>query len=171
MTKYNPEDWSPVICGIDWRNLRKGQSIPAYKVEEMYHALFNRKDVLGSAEQDYKEFHIMKVKEWLESVREAINEPIVFRQIKGDLVALTDEQAVSYLNGQAFSGLNKHRRSTRRMFTQIDTSNLTQHQRDQLQSNQTRHAFIASAADGARRQAVKIQRQGGKLPKIIPPDL
>jgi hypothetical protein len=57
------------------------------------------------------------------------------------------------------------------MFTQIDTENLAQHDRDQLQVNQSRHALIASAADGARRQAVKILKQGGQLPTLMPPDL
>ena len=57
------------------------------------------------------------------------------------------------------------------MFTHIDTDNLTQHQKDQLSVNQARHAMIASAADGARRQAIQIQRKGGELPRIIPPNL
>jgi hypothetical protein len=57
------------------------------------------------------------------------------------------------------------------MFTQIDTDNLAQHDRDQLQVNQSRHALIASAADGARKQAVKILKQGGQLPTLMPPDL
>ena len=107
-----------------------------------------------------KEQHL-QVKDWLETVRLAIGKPLVIRQERSDLRVLTDEEAVKYLNGQAFNGLNKHKRNTRRMFTHINTDNLSQHQRDQLSVNQSRHAMIASAADGARRESLEIQRKGG----------
>jgi hypothetical protein len=169
--KFHPEELPVTVAGIDWRNLEKGQIIPEYKVVEMFHVLFSKGDVMTSEDQKQQNYHSVRVKDWLEKAREAIKAPIVFRQHRGDLHALTDAQSVGYLNGQAYQGLNKHRRATRRMFTQIDTDNLAQHDRDQLQVNQSRHALIASAADGARKQAVKILKQGGQLPTLMPPDL
>ncbi len=169
--KFHAEELPASVAGIDWRNLRKGEVIPAHKVVEMFHVLFSKNAVLTAEEQSQQNFHSVRVKDWLERARDAIDHPIVFKQQQGSLVALTDAQAIIYLNGQAYQGLNKHRRSTRRMFTQIDTENLAQHDRDQLQVNQSRHALIASAADGARRQAVKILKQGGQLPTLMPPDL
>jgi hypothetical protein len=169
--KLHAEELPASVAGIDWRNLRKGDVIPAHKVIEMYHVLFSRNTVLTAAEQSHQNYQTVKVKTWLENARNTINQPIVFKQEHASIVALTDAEAIPYLNGQAYQGLNKHRRSTRRMFTQIDTENLAQHDRDQLQVNQSRHALIASAADGARRQAVKILKQGGQLPTLMPPDL
>lgn len=169
--KFHPEELPASIAGIDWRNLHKGEIIPANKVLEMYYVIQNKDSVLTIEQQNQQNFYVMDVKKWLEKAREKINQPIVFKQHHGGLIALTDVQAISYLNGQAYQGINKHRRSTRRMFTQIDTQNLTQHERDTLQVNQSRHALIASAADGARKQAVKILKQGGQLPTLMPPDL
>jgi hypothetical protein len=169
--KFHAEELPASVAGIDWRNLRKGEVIPAYKVVEMFHVLCSKNSVLTVEEQSQQNFHVVRVKDWLERARDAINLPLVFKQQQGSLVALTDAQAVAYLNGQAYQGLKKHRRSTRRMFTQIDIENLAQHDRDQLQVNQSRHALIASAADGARRQAVKILKQGGQLPTLMPPDM
>lgn len=169
--KLHAEELPVSVAGINWRTLQKGEVIPAHKVVEMFHVLFNKDTVITFNDQAQQGFHSVRVKDWLERAREAIGEPVVFRQHQGSLVALTDAQAVNYLNGQAYQGLNKHRRSTRRMFTQIDTDNLAQHDQDQLQVNQSRHALIASAADGARKQAVKIIKQGGQLPTLMPPDL
>jgi hypothetical protein len=167
----NPNDLPTTVAGIDWRNFKKGESISAHKVVEMFHVLFNNNEVLTAQEQSQQNWHSVRVKDWLERARQAIQAPVVFKQQQGSLMALTDAQAIGYLNGQAYQGLNKHRRSTRRMFTQIDADNLNQYDRDQLHVNQSRHALISSAADGARKQAVKILKQGGQLPTLMPPDL
>ena len=95
---------------------------------------------------------------------------MVLRESKGTLIVLTDEQAVGYLESQANQGLRKHRNNTRRMFTAIDQNNLSQHQRDQLNANQAKHALISSSAEGARKQAMSLIKQGAKLPKLRPPD-
>ena len=168
---FNPNDVSTTIAGINWRELNKGEVIPAHKVVEMFHVLFSKSEVLTVQDQLQQNWQSVRVKDWLEKARQSINSPIVFKQHQGSLVALTDAQAVGYLNGQAYQGLNKHRRSTRRLFTQIDAENLSQHEKDQLQVNQSRHALIASASEGARKQVVKIIKQGGKLPTLLPPDL
>ena len=167
----NPNDLPTTVAGIDWRNFKKGESISAHKVVEMFHVLFNNNEVFTAQEQSQQNWHSVRVKDWLERARQAIHAPVVFKQQQGSLMALTDAQAIGYLNGQAYQGLNKHRRSTRRMFTQIDADNLNQYDRDQLHVNQSRHALISSAADGARKQAVKILKQGGQLPTLMPPDL
>ena len=167
----NPNDLPTTVAGIDWRNFKKGESISAHKVVEMFHVLFNNNEVLTAQEQSQQNWHSVRVKDWLERARQAIQAPVVFKQQQGSLMALTDAQAIGYLNGQAYQGLNKHRRSTRMMFTQIDADNLNQYDRDQLHVNQSRHALISSAADGARKQAVKILKQGGQLPTLMPPDL
>jgi hypothetical protein len=167
----NPNDLPTTVAGIDWRNFKKGESISAHKVVEMFHVLFNNNEVLTAQEQSQQNWHSVRVKDWLERARQAIQAPVVFKQQQGSLMALTDAQAIGYLNGQAYQGLHKHRRSTRRMFTQIDADNLNQYDRDQLHVNQSRHALISSAADGARKQAVKILKQGGQLPTLMPPDL
>jgi hypothetical protein len=167
----NPHDLPTTVAGIDWRNFNKGEVIPAHKVIEMFHVLFSNSEVLTAQEQSQQNWYSVRVKDWLERARQAIQAPIVFKQQQGNLIALTDAQAIGYLNGQAYQGLNKHRRSTRRLFTQIDADNLTNYDRDQLHVNQARHALISSAADGARKQAVKILKQGGQLPTLMPPDL
>ena len=167
----HPEDLPACLAGVDWRALQKGQIIESRKVVEMFHVLFSKDDILEHTSDVASNWQHLQVKDWLETVRLAIGKPLVIRQERSDLRVLTDEEAVKYLNGQAFNGLNKHKRNTRRMFTHINTDNLSQHQRDQLTVNQSRHAMIASAADGARREALEIQRKGGQFPKLMPPHL
>lgn len=167
----DPDSLPTCIAGVDWRALQKGQTIESRKIVEMFHVLFNKDDVLEHTSDVASNFQHLQVKGWLETVRLSIGKPLVFQQKRNDLRVLTDEEAVKYLNGQAYQGLNKHKRNTRRMFTHINTDNLSQHQRDQLSVNQSRHAMIASAADGARREALEIQRKGGQFPKLMPPNL
>ena len=158
--KYLPLE----VAGIDWRALKKGDSITAEKVNEMWDILFaqNRK-------KD-QQFVSVNVKEWLDSALKSIGKEMVLRESKGILIVLTDEQAVGYLEAQANQGLRKHKNNTRRMFTAIDQSNLSQHQRDQLTTNQAKHALISSSAEGAKKQAMSLIKQGAKLPKLRPPE-
>lgn len=163
--KQQQQDLPLEVAGIAWRDLQKGDTIPAAKVDEMWDILF------GDTRKKDERFVNQAIKEWLEAARNSIGEPLILRQEQSDLVVLTDEQAIGYLNGQATAGLRKHRSNTRKMFTCIDADNLTQHGRDELAANQARHALIASAADGARRQSVYLLKNGAKLPMITPPDL
>jgi hypothetical protein len=166
MTKpQDPKELPLQVAGIAWRQLQKGDVIPAEKVDEMWMVLY------GTTRKKDDRFVLQSIKEWLEAARASIGDQLVFKQEQGNLVVLTDEQAVNYLNGQALAGLRKHRSNTRRMFTAIDEDQLDKHSKDQLAVNQARHALIASAADGARRQAVKLLRTGAKLPKLMPPEL
>ena len=169
--KNNPADLPYSVCGGAWRELQKGERISAEKVEEMYFLLTDKKLITASRDQNRDlSFRSLQVKQWIESNRVEIGKPLVLRQDKGSLVILTDAQAVDYLNGQAYQGLTKHRRNTRKMFNRIDVENLGQYDRDQLSVNQGRHSFIAAAIDGAKKQLLRIQKDGGTIPKIKPPD-
>ena len=167
----NPNDYPISIAGVAWRDLQKGETIPSNKVEEMFDILFNKVDVMSPESDQAINFKLVRVKDWLQEARALLNKPIVIRQVKGNLYVLTDDEAVDYLNGRAFAGLNQHRRNTKRMFTRINTANLSNYQKTQLETNQARHAFISSAADGARKQSLKLLKDGGKLPRINPPDM
>ena len=158
------DEWPTTVAGIDWRAIRKGDIIPFSQLMEAFEILFPDK------EDTPIQFKLLQVKEWLSARRQDEGTPIVFKQTNADLVALTDEQAVGYLNGQATAGLRKHKTNMNRMFTAIDVDNLSSHQKATLETNQARHALIASAIDGARRQTVKLLRLGAKLPRLLPPD-
>ena len=164
MKKKQANDYPLEVAGIDWRNLRKGDTIPANKIEEMWHVLF------AETRQRDDRYLCLNVKEWLDKALKSIGKEMVLKQSNDELEVLTDAEAVGYLDGQAEQGLRKHSNNTRRMFTAIDTSNLGQHQRDQLTTNQTKHALISSAAMGAKKQAVSLLKQGAKLPKLKPPE-
>ena len=130
--------------GIDWRNLQKGDVIPRRAVIEMWEVLF------GQKRERHDNFVYSAVKDWLEAQRRSVNRPIIVTQRNWDMVVLTDEQAVSYLNSQANAGLRKHRKNTRRMHTDVDIENLSQFKRDELLSHQIRHGMIAAAIASVR---------------------
>ena len=169
--KPNAEDYPIQICGIAWRELKKGQIIDAEKVEEMYF-LLSTKGFIPKSNHSNRDisFRSLQVKEWIDESRVSIGKPLVIKQDKGSLYILTDEEAVSYLDKRAYTGLNIHKRATRKMFNRIDEDNLSQYDKDRLHSNQGRHAFISSAVDGAKKQVVRIEKDGGTIPKIKPPD-
>ena len=169
--KPNPNDYPVQICGIAWRDLKKGQTIDAEKVEEMYF-LLSTKGFISKSNYSNRDisFRSLQVKEWIDESRVSIGKPLVIRQDKGSLYILTDEEAVSYLNGRAYTGLNIHKRATRKMFSRIDEDNLSQYDKDQLHTNQGRHAFICSAVDGAKKQVMRIEKDGGTIPRIKPPE-
>lgn len=164
MAKKSDKVYEPVVAGVDWRRLEKGDVIPRSKIEEMWDILY------GERRKRDPNYLSLNVKEWLVSALGSIGKNYVLRESGEDLHVLTDEESVGYLNSQATAGLRKHRANTGKMFTHVDVDNLSQFTADQLESNQARHALIAAAADGARRQAVKLKRAGAKLPKLMPPD-
>ena len=108
---------------------------------------------------------MLEVKENVMKLREGINKPIVLKEVKESLVVLTDKDAVDYSAKQANAGIKKHRKHTRRMFTHIDTNNLDEAKKRDLETKQITHAFIASAAAGARKEALDLQKKGQRLPK------
>ncbi len=163
----------PNIHPLDWRNLEKGSSITQEQIIEFHKYHF--------PDNEFDEFAYMRVKEAIQKLRTEINEPLVLKQEKtGEektFRILTDKEAPDYLASQATAGIRKQRKNARRLLTDIDTSNLNSAEKRQLETKQVHHAFIASAADGARKHSLQMQRKGETLPKslinkskLIPPD-
>ena len=163
----------PNIHPLDWRNLEKGSSITQEQIIEFHKYHF--------PDNEFDEFAYMRVKEEIQKLRAEINEPLVLKQEKtGEektFRILTDKEAPDYLASQATAGIRKQRRNARRLLTDIDTSNLNEAEKRQLETKQVHHAFIASAADGARKHSLQMQRKGEALPKslinksnLVPPD-
>ena len=161
------------IHPIDWRNLAKGSSISQEQIIEFHKYHF--------PDNDFDEFAYLRVRNKIQTLRAEINSPLVIKQEKeGEektLRILTDKEAPDYLAAQATAGIRKQRRNARRLLTDIDTTNLNSAEKRQLETKQVHHAFIASAADGARKHSLQMQRKGETLPKslinkskLIPPD-
>ena len=150
---------NPRIDGIDWRSLEKGDLIPEEHILDYWNTCYPKKE--------WDKFSMVTVKANIEKLREAINRPLVLKEVKGSLVVLTDKEAVDYSAAQANAGIKKHHRHTRRLFTHIDQTNLDQAKKRDLETKQIHHAFIASAADGARKESLQLQRKGERLPKSL----
>lgn len=161
------------IHPLDWKNLKKGSSISQEQVIEFHKYHF--------PDYDFDDFAYMRVKDKIQSLRAEINEPIVIKQEKTKdkktLRILTDKEAPDYLAGQATSGIKKQRKNARRLLTDIDVDNLNEAEKRRLETKQIHHAFIAAAADGARKQSLQTTRKGQSLPKsvikaakLLPPD-
>ena len=161
------------IHPIDWRNLEKGSSISQEKIIEFHKYHF--------PDNDFDEFAYLRVRNKIQTLRAEINDPIVIKQEKeGEektLRILTDKEAPDYLAAQATAGVRKQRRNARRLLTDIDVDNLNESERRKLETKQIHHAFIAAAADGARKQSLQATRKGQNLPKsviktskLMPPD-
>tara|TARA_B100000287_G_scaffold24974_1_gene24175 strand:+ start:53 stop:556 length:504 start_codon:yes stop_codon:yes gene_type:complete len=161
------------IHPIDWRNLEKGSSITQEQIIEFHKYHF--------PDNEFDEFAYMRVKQEIQKLRAEINKPLVLKQEKtGEektLRILTDKEAPDYLAAQATAGIRKQRRNARRLLTDIDVDNLNESERRKLETKQIHHAFIAAAADGARKQSLQTTRKGQSLPKsviktskLMPPD-
>ena len=161
------------IHPIDWRSLEKGSSISQEKIIEFHKYHF--------PDNDFDEFAYLRVRNKIQTLRAEINDPIVIKQEKeGEektLRILTDKEAPDYLAAQATAGVRKQRRNARRLLTDIDVDNLNESERRKLETKQIHHAFIAAAADGARKQSLQATRKGQTLPKsviktskLMPPD-
>jgi|TARA_R100001463_G_scaffold76205_1_gene130298 hypothetical protein len=163
----------PNIHPIDWKSLEKGSSLTEEQIIEFHKYHF--------PDKKFDEFAYLRVRNEIQKLRTEINDPIVIKQEKtGEnktLKILTDKEAPSYLDSQATAGIRKQRKNARRLLTDIDTNNLNESERRKLETKQVHHAFIAAAADGARKHSLQTQRKGEVLPnsvirksKLIPPD-
>ena len=152
---------NPRISGIDWQGLQKGDLVPNDHIKEFFHSIFPN--------DEWDDFSMVKVVKKLMQLRETINRPIVIKSVYKDqsLRVLTDKEAVDYSAQQANAGIKKHRRHTRRLFTHINKDNLDSSKQRELETKQIHHAFIASAADGARKESLQLQRKGERLPKSL----
>ena len=157
----NPIERYPVrIAGIEWRNLQKGQVIPSHLIEEAHEILWEGQS------PDQPEMRVLKVKGWLEKARNEIGEPLVIVQERGTLRILTDSEAMNYVNGKANAGLRQHARHSRRLFSDIDSQNLSQSERDKLMCHQQKHAVLSAAINNARRQVVRELKRQKHRPQI-----
>ena len=152
---------NPRISGIDWQGLRKGDLVPHDHVKEFFFSIF--------PDEEWNDFSMVRVIDKLMKLRETINRPLVIKSINKDksLQVLTDKEAVDYSAQQANAGIKKHRKHTRRLFTHINRENLDPSKQRDLETKQIHHAFIASAADGARKESLQLQRKGERLPKSL----
>ena len=162
------------IHPLDWRNLEKGSSISETQIREFWHYHYPDKDFNERTSW-------MVVKGKIQDLRTSINAPLVIRQVTKENTTsfeiLTDKEAPDYLSKQATAGVRKQRANARRLLTDIDVDNLDESERRKLETKQIHHAFIAAAADGARKQSLQATRKGQTLPKsviktakLIPPD-
>ena len=161
------------IHPIDWRSLEKGSSISQEQIIEFHKYHF--------PDNDFDEFAYLRVRNKIQTLRAEINSPLVIKQEKDGeektLRILTDKEAPDYLAAQATAGVRKQRKNARRLLTDVDVDNLDESEKRKLETKQIHHAFIAAAADGARKQSLQAARKGQTLPKsviktsrLIPPD-
>jgi len=161
------------IHPLDWRSLKKGSSISQEQIIEFHKYHF--------PDKEFDEYAYMRVKDEIQKLRAEINDPLVIKQEKVEdektLRILTDKEAPAYLDSQATAGIRKQRKNARRLLTDIDVDNLNEAEKRRLETKQIHHAFIAAAADGARKQSLQTTRKGQSLPKsviktskLVPPD-
>ena len=162
------------IHPLEWRNLEKGSSISESQIREFWYSLYPEK-----AFDERTSWIVVKSK--IQDLRMSINAPLVIRQVTKENTTffeiLTDKEAPDYLARQATAGIRKQRTNARRLLTDIDVDNLNDSEKRSLETKQVHHAFIASAADGARKHSLQMQRKGQSLPKslinkskLVPPD-
>ena len=157
-------------AGINIDTLRKGDFYSADQVEHAWRlidknineriARFKR----GELRSDPMSFACQNVIEHITKVRAERGLPVVCRSEDGGVRVLTDAEASTYLAAQANAGLRKHERKTHQLLTSINTNNLNDHQRRQLETEQRKHAFVLAAHKGARTQSLRMQRKGLQLP-------
>jgi len=156
--------------GINITTMKKGDLYSRQRVEDSFYILESNVEQKIAAfkrgeRQDPMSFAVNKLKDTIEKARADLGlSPLVMRSQNGGLKVLTDEEAGPYLNAQANAGLRKHKNKTAQLFTHVDSSQLDEKTKKQLETDQRRHAFIAAAAQGARTQSLQMQRKGLKLP-------
>jgi hypothetical protein len=157
--------------GINVPTMQKGAYYSEQQVLDAYEKLEPK---FAEKMQRYKKGEIRdptsyaftNVKTIIERLRNEMGlNPLVMRMHDGGLRVLTDAEAVTYLNNQANAGIKKHKTKTEQLFTHVDAAQLDEKSSKQLEAHQRRHAFIAASAQGARTQALKMQRKGVQLPK------
>jgi len=161
--------------GINIAEMKKGDYYAREQVEHAYHVLSpNLAEQLqryanGELSSNPMGWACQNVIKAIAAMRVEMNlPPLVMRCPDGGIEVLTDAKAVTYLNEQANAGLRKHKNKTAQLFTHIDASQLDDHGKKSLEAHQRKHAFIAAAAQGARTQALRMQRKGLSLPDFKP---
>ena len=156
--------------GINIDTMKKGDVYTQEQVEDAYYVLDPKlpekmRRYQAGEIQNPMSFACQNVSTHIERVRaERGLQPLVMRCPDRGIRVLTDSEATAYLNNQANAGLRKHKAKTSQLFTHVDPTQLSEHDKKQLENNQRRHAFILAAQQGARTQALRMQRKGLQLP-------
>lgn len=162
-------------ASIDASKLYKGQAIAASLAWEHF---VNRKPdkLLAWVDEHGDEqtaklirlpYVLMQVRDWLDRDRRELElPPLVMNTVGGTINVLTDEQASTYLNDQAFQGLRRHQRATGRLVSAVDESRLKGAARREHQNRINVHSFIAASAQGAQRQLRMLKRAGKAAPQL-----
>ena len=157
-------------AGINIFSLKKGDFYSVDQVNHAYRLLDDKLDERlirfqnGELKADPLSWACQKVIDHITKIRAEMHSPVVCRCDDGGIRVLTDAEAASYLNAQANAGLKKHERKTQQLMHSIDASNLNEHQKRQLETDQRKHAFVLAAHKGARTQSLRMQRKGLQLP-------
>ena len=157
-------------AGINVYSLKKGDFYSVDQVNHAYRLLDDKLDErlarfqAGELKADPLTWACQKVIEHITKIRDEMHSPVVCRCDDGGVRVLTDAEAANYLNAQANAGLKKHERKTGQLMHSIDSSNLNEHQKRQLETDQRKHAFVLAAHKGARTQSLRMQRKGLQLP-------
>jgi hypothetical protein len=110
---------------------------------------------------------LLWVREWIESERRQMElPPLVIHTAGGQVNILEDAEASAYLNGQAFQGINKHKRATARLINAVNSNALSGCERREHDNRINVHSFIASSAQGAQRQLRAMEKVGKAAPRI-----
>ena len=110
---------------------------------------------------------LLWTRDWVDSERRQMElPPLVMHTAGGNLNVLDDVAASSYLNGQAYQGISRHRRATDRLINAVDQNALPAADRREHENRINVHSFIASAAQGAQRQLRAMEKAGKPAPRI-----
>jgi hypothetical protein len=110
---------------------------------------------------------LLWVRDWVDSERRQLElPPLVIHTAGGNLNVLEDAEASSYLNGQAYQGISKHKRATARLINTIDSTALSAPERREHENRINVHSFIASSAQGAQRQLRAMEQAGKPAPRL-----
>lgn len=159
------------LAGIPLLNLRKGEQ---FTLEQVLHTCYQMDPKLASNIERYETgelasdpltFLPLQLVKRIEKETLEAGRPVVCKIHQGGIRILTDSEASKYLDSQANAGLRKHRAKTQQLFTSVDSSKLTDHERQELVARQNKQAFVLAAHQGARTQSLRMQRKGLTLPK------
>ena len=159
------------LAGIPLLNLCKGEQ---FTLEQVIHTCHQMDPKLARNIERYETgelatnpltWQAMQLVKRIEKETLEAGRPVVCKIHQGGIRVLTDSEASKYLDSQANCGLRKHRTKTQQLFTSVDTSKLTDHERQELVARQNKQAFILAAHQGARTQSLRMQRKGLTLPK------
>jgi len=160
---------------IDFDALQKGQTVSADRAwnhyisvhPDAYKAWKNRYGSEAMAKAQQISFVLFKVQDMIRNGRSGDLPKLVTHAQGGKINILTDADAVTYLNEQAFKGLRGHNRATSRLAHDIDTSQLTAAEQRNHDRVARVHGFIAAATHKAHKDLRRMRARGEELPSVL----